>query len=57
MFKATFVLEKETKGTFRYKEVVPKDSPTKVGTLYVKKATFGGATAPNKLEVEVKSGT
>ena len=34
----SFTLEKETKGTFRYKEndmVMPK-----VGTLYVKKYTF-----------------
>ena len=44
-----FELEKETKGTFRFKETGEKED-YKIGTLYVKKTAFQG-TAPDKLTV------
>jgi len=35
-----FVFEKETTGTYRFKELVPEGQPPKVGVLYVKKYAF-----------------
>lgn len=55
----TFRQEKETKGTFRFKELNAegKDAPYgqyMVGTLYVRKDMFKGRPAPEKLEVTVE---
>lgn len=49
-FTATFALEKETPGTFRYQEVDAKGKPiprkdAKVGTIYIPKATLAGQAA------------
>lgn len=51
-FVATFVLEKETPGTFRFQESGDKNSH-KIGSLYVKKAVFGNQP-PEKLLVRVE---
>lgn len=52
----SFELEKETKNTIRFKEVVADilDTP-KVGTIYVPKATLKaiGYTPGNKLHMEL----
>jgi hypothetical protein len=51
-FNLVFDLEKETPGTFRYRERTD-DSPV-VGTLYVKKAALPNG-APKALTVTVNS--
>ncbi|HWP59497.1 MAG TPA: hypothetical protein VNL14_16515 [Candidatus Acidoferrales bacterium] len=43
--------ERDTKRTYRFKEVAPEGEEV-IGTLYVKKAAFGGK-APAKIEVSV----
>ena len=49
--EATFTLEKETKGTFRYAE--DDSRMPKIGTLYVKKYAFEG-DAPKKLKISIE---
>ena len=39
----TFELERETKNTYRFAEVVGEDTTPVVGTLYVQKAALNGA--------------
>jgi len=48
--KLTFAFEKETKGTFRFKEV-EQDFPV-VGTLYVKRSAFNDK-APAEITVDI----
>jgi len=55
-----FVFERSTKGTHRFKEVGPNDSPMEyaeqvVGTLYVKKAFFEvqDGAVPKRLNVTI----
>lgn len=48
--KRKFKLEKETKGTFRYKEVETKGTPIMCGTLYIKKEVL---PSPPPKEYEV----
>ena len=52
MFETTFTLERETPGTFRYKEDGDKEDH-KIGALYIKKATVSGK-APQQVTVIVK---
>lgn len=47
-----FELEKETKGTFRFKEIVEEGNPKRIGTLYMQKEVFAGV-APKALTVTV----
>jgi len=49
-----FDQEKETKGTFRYREVESDRAPV-IGTLYLKKFAVG-RTPPVKLRVTVEDG-
>ncbi len=49
--KATFEMEKETKGAVRYLEVGPEDP--KIGTLYVRKEAME-EPYPKKLTVTVE---
>lgn len=49
MIKAKFELERETKGTYRYKEI--SDVPA-VGTLYIRKSAM--SKPADKLTVEIK---
>ena len=52
--KLKFTLEKETSGTYRYKEDSPKEDPKIViGTLYVRKDSIKGGVAPKKLTVTI----
>ena len=55
----TFVLEKETKGTYRYKENCGVGDPVFVGTLYVRKSgvlgLFLSETPPKMIQVEIKA--
>jgi hypothetical protein len=48
----TFTLEKETPGTFRFKEDGDEDQH-KVGALYIKKAAFGKKGAPKEISVTI----
>lgn len=58
MLKVTFEVEKETKNTFKFKEVTggPLDTP-KIGTLYVPKATLKeiGYAPGSQLTIELKA--
>ena len=54
-FELVFKLEKETPGTFRFKEQAPKDKIV-VGALYVKKTALAG-TPPQGLVVTIKPET
>lgn len=50
------VRERETKGTFRYKEVADKVHPPVIGTLYIKKTAMerlGGV--PKEIIVTIES--
>lgn len=48
-----FIVERETKGTFRYREVA-EEGKEAIGVLYVKKATLAQfGTAPKALEVRI----
>lgn len=48
-----FAMDKETKGTIRYSEVVDKDANTSIPTIYIRKTAMGGLI-PKKLNVLVK---
>ena len=50
-FTADFVFDKETKGTYRYKEDTL--DPPRIGTLYIKKHTFSDTERPNELRVTI----
>ena len=52
MFETTFTLEKETPGTYRYREDGDKDDH-KIGALYVKKGAVSGK-APQSITVVIK---
>ncbi|MHA1286208.1 MAG: hypothetical protein ACTSPB_02270 [Candidatus Thorarchaeota archaeon] len=47
-----FVKEKETPGTFRYREV-SENEPVAIGSIYLKKWVTGG-TPPEKIKVVVE---
>jgi len=49
----TFTLDRETKGTFRFAEVVEGYADSKVGTVYLKKSLF--AKRPSMLTVVISS--
>lgn len=49
-----FEIERETKGTWRYKEVAAAGSAL-IGTLYIKKSAFDGEP-PNRLVVTITVG-
>ena len=48
----TFELERETKNTYRFQEVVV-DTPALIGTLYVQKSAF--ETAPKTVTIIIKA--
>ncbi len=48
-----FVLEKETKNTFRYQEQTKDGQPPAIGSLYVQKWALG-SNAPKTLTVTVE---
>ena len=49
-------LEKETPGTYRYKEILKTPEQTLIGTLYIKKNALKEEDGvPEKIEVTVKS--
>lgn len=54
-FTIHFEMNKETKNTFRYAEVVPADEGAVIGYLYVNKEAFGEADAPERVKVVVKA--
>lgn len=59
MFKVEMVLEKETKGAYRYMEVDADGKPVdqvwaKLGTQYIRKTAFERDNAPRKLTVTVE---
>lgn len=49
----SFEYERETKNTFRFKEIPENGQPPRVGTLYVHKWAFSGI-APSKLKVSIE---
>lgn len=49
MIKAKFELEKETKGTYRYKEL---SNECTIGTLYIRKSAISKPV--NKISVEIR---
>ena len=51
MIKAKFELERETKGTYRYKEI--SDIPV-VGTLYIKKYAMNKPVSKISLEIKLE---
>lgn len=56
VLSVTFAPDKETKGTWRFAEVVEGDNEPKIGTLYVPKdtlATLDGWTEGKSLVVSV----
>ena len=48
-----FAWEKSTKGTERFKEIVPEDEDRIVGTLYVRKS-FLGSLKPEKMTITLR---
>jgi len=53
-FVVTFMFEKSTKNTHRYKEAVPVEGVTPIiGTLYVQRVAFSG-TPPEDIRVTVE---
>ena len=50
---AAFILEKETKNTYRFKEKTEEGKPPIIGTIYVQKWAF--ATAPKELKVTIEA--
>jgi|TARA_R100000908_G_scaffold48960_1_gene24479 hypothetical protein len=48
-----FSIDKETAGTFRYKEIVPDDEKPIVGTLYIRKSHIKGKR-PEQVSVTIK---
>ena len=50
----SFEYERETKNTFRFKEIPENGQPPRVGSLYVQKWAFNG-TAPSKLRVSIEA--
>lgn len=46
----TFEFEKETPGTYRYKEIVPDDEESLIATVYIKKIAFENGK-PEKLQL------
>lgn len=51
----TFVFEKATKNTYRFQEEPGAGEPPVIGTLYVQKYIFNGAT-PEKMTVTIQTG-
>jgi hypothetical protein len=59
MIKATFVLERETKGTWRYRETDSVGNMldigvAKIGVIYIKKSLTAG-TPPRAIDVEISA--
>ena len=52
--KITLTLERETKGTYRYKEDEVEGQPPAIGTLYLRKYATG-KTPPKKVIVMVRA--
>ena len=48
-----FELEKETPGTYRYKELITPGEPPAIGTVYIKKYLMPDGSAPNQITVTV----
>lgn len=58
MLKLTFVRERETKGTVRYKEKQEDESQRPiVGTLYVTKPALNDLGNPQELQVTIEAGS
>ena len=55
-----FVVERDTKNTRRFQEVVDRSQPLAIGTLYVKREVLEafnpGGSLPEKLEVTIEIG-
>lgn len=49
------VFEKETPGTFRYKEQPEEGEEVVIGTLYIKKGIFEGTEKPEAITVTIES--
>lgn len=49
------VFEKETPGTYRYKEEPNENEEVVIGTLYIKKRVFEDETRPEVLTVTIES--
>ena len=47
-----FEFDKETPGTFRFKEIVPEDEEVSVPTIYIRK-TFFENERPDKLQITI----
>lgn len=50
--KLKFTLERETKGAVRYQEAAPQGFE-KIGTLYIRKTTFGKPEYPKEIFVTI----
>lgn len=48
-----FVMERETKGTYRYAEEVADGATAHVGTLYLRKGTEAAASKPERVRVTI----
>ena len=48
--------EKETPGTFRFKEEPDENDDVVIGTLYIKKRVFEGKTRPESIKVTIEFG-
>lgn len=53
IIEATFELEKDTKNTYRFQEVVEQGSPPKVKSIYIQKWAVG-SDPPEKIRVTVE---
>lgn len=61
MITAMLVMERETKGAIRYREVGDNSKPidpheAKVGTLYIRKTAFDGDLIPKSISVTISPG-
>lgn len=54
--KAKFIKERETKGTWRYKELTPNEDLPIIGTIYIKKYALAGhfQVVPEQIEVTIE---
>ena len=59
MISLKFEFERQTPGTFRYKEVPEDNAPIVIGTLYLKKGAIKGLKSkkdyPEFLEVSIEA--
>ncbi len=51
----TFKVERETKNTVRFEEVLNADEPPKIGTLYIQKWALGGLDLAKGLIVKIEA--